>query len=68
LALSAFWREGLSFPRLALRNLHFFCLKNAHYRYYRSHLSGFCGFFPDFTSLHSYAKGCINDFDWAGLV
>ncbi len=27
LALSAFWQEGLSFPRLALRNLHLFLLK-----------------------------------------
>jgi hypothetical protein len=27
LALSAFWREGFSFPRLALRNLHLFLLK-----------------------------------------
>ncbi len=27
LALSAFWQEGLSFPRLALRNLHLFFLK-----------------------------------------
>ncbi len=26
-AHSALWREGLSFPRLALRNLHFFLLK-----------------------------------------
>ncbi len=26
-ALSAFWREGLSFQRLALRNLHLFLLK-----------------------------------------
>ncbi len=27
LALSAFWQEGLSFPRLALRNLHLYFLK-----------------------------------------
>ncbi len=27
MALSTFWQEGLSFPRLALRNLHFFLLK-----------------------------------------
>jgi hypothetical protein len=27
LALSAFWQEGFSFPRLALRNLHPFSLK-----------------------------------------
>jgi hypothetical protein len=27
LALSAFWREGISFPKLALRNLHLFFLK-----------------------------------------
>jgi hypothetical protein len=27
LALSAFWQEGLSFPRLALPNLHLFLLK-----------------------------------------
>ncbi len=67
LALSAFWQEGLSFPRLALRNLHLF-LKNAHYCYYRSHLSGFCGLFCNFISLCSYAKGCINKFDWTGLV
>jgi hypothetical protein len=26
-ALSAFWLEGFSFPRLALRNLHLFLLK-----------------------------------------
>jgi hypothetical protein len=26
-SLSAFWREGFSFPRLALRNLHLFSLK-----------------------------------------
>jgi hypothetical protein len=26
-ALSAFWQEGLSFPRLALHNLHLFLLK-----------------------------------------
>jgi hypothetical protein len=28
LALFAFWKEGLSFPRLALHNLHLFFLKN----------------------------------------
>ncbi len=27
MALSALWQEGLSFPRIALRNLHFFFLK-----------------------------------------
>ncbi len=68
MALSAFWREGLSFPRLALRNLHLFLLKNAHCRDYCSHLSGFCGFFCNFISLHSYAKGCINNFDRTGLM
>jgi hypothetical protein len=47
LALSVFWWEGLSFPILALRNLHLFVLKNAHYRDYRSHFSGFCGFARD---------------------
>jgi hypothetical protein len=26
-ALSAFWQEGFSFPRLVLRNLHLFILK-----------------------------------------
>jgi hypothetical protein len=45
-----------------------FSLKNAHYRYYRSHFFGFCGFFRDFISLRSYAKGCVDDFDWMGLV
>ena len=46
----------------------FFSLKNAHYHYYRGHLSGFCGFFCDFISLHSYAKGCFDDFDRTGLM
>jgi hypothetical protein len=46
----------------------FLFLKNAHYRYYRGHLSGFCGFFCDFISFRSYAKGCIDDFDQTGLM
>jgi hypothetical protein len=32
LALSAFWQEGLLFPRLALRNFASFSFENAHYR------------------------------------
>jgi hypothetical protein len=41
LALSAFWKKGFAFPRLALRTRHLFSTKNAHYCDYRSHLTGF---------------------------
>ncbi len=45
-----------------------FSLKNAHYRDYLSHLSGFCSFACDFISLHSVTRGCINNFDRMGLM
>jgi hypothetical protein len=45
-----------------------FFLKNTHYRDYRSHLSGFCGFALNFISLRSFTKGCIDDFDQMGLM
>jgi hypothetical protein len=45
-----------------------FSFKNAHYHDYRSHLTGFCGFFCNFISLCSFTKGCIDDFDWTGLM
>jgi hypothetical protein len=66
--LSAFWQEGLSFPRLALRNVHLFSPKNAHYRDYLSHLSGFCGLAWDFNSLCSFTKGRIDNFNQTGLM
>jgi hypothetical protein len=40
-----------------------FFLKNAHYRDYRSHLSGFCGFACNFIGLRSFTKGCIDNFN-----
>jgi hypothetical protein len=43
-------------------------LKNAHYRNYLSHLSGFCGFACNFISLRSFTKGCVDNFDWMGLM
>jgi hypothetical protein len=46
----------------------FFSTKKAHYRNYRSHLSGFCSFDRNFISLRSFTKGCIDDFNWMGLM
>ncbi len=41
-----------------------FSFENAHYQDYRS----LCGFFCNFISLCSFAKGCINNFDQMGLM
>ncbi len=43
-----------------------FSTKNAHYRDYRSHLTGFCSFDRDLISLCSFTKGCIGNFNWTG--
>jgi hypothetical protein len=62
-----FGKKAFHFRISTLQFASFF-LKNAHYRDYRSHLSGFCGLAGNLISLCSFAKGCINNFDWTGLM
>jgi hypothetical protein len=45
-----------------------FFTMNAHYRNYRSHLTGFCSYDCNFISLYSFTKGCIGNFNQMGLV
>ncbi len=45
-----------------------FFTKNAHYRDYRRHLTGFCSFDCDLISLCSFTKGCIGNFNRTGLM
>ncbi len=42
--------------------------KNAHYRDYRSNLTGFCSFDCNLICLCSFTKGCIGDFNRMGLM
>jgi hypothetical protein len=42
--------------------------KNAHYRNYCSHLTGFCSFDCNLISLCSFFKGCIGNFNQMGLM
>jgi hypothetical protein len=50
--------SAISAPQLAS-----FFTKNAHYRDYRSHLTGFCSFYRDSSSPCNFTRGRIGDFN-----